>query len=59
MIICDRCGRECVEGTAWGNCTECGDDICAACSAGFDEYGVCGECAEKEAKEAGTHADQT
>lgn len=47
---CDRCHKEIQEDSNWGNCTNCGDDLCPECSGGFDEYGYCKLCqmAEKQ-----------
>jgi hypothetical protein len=51
-IVCDRCGREMrgwkINGVAGvgGNCTCCGDDLCAACAVNWSEYGECEKCQE-------------
>ena len=50
MISCNRCGKECNPDTNWGNCTLCGDDICAECSTGFNEHGECEKCTSQQAK---------
>jgi len=51
-IICDRCGREMndmwrIEGMPGegGNCTDCGDNLCAACAGKWGEHGECQYCA--------------
>jgi DNA-directed RNA polymerase subunit RPC12/RpoP len=50
-IICDRCGREMND--RWenddiagdgGNCTNCGDNLCAECAGKWNEYGECERC---------------
>jgi len=50
-IVCDRCGR--VMNTRWeiagipgdgGNCTECGDNLCAECGGKWGENGECEYC---------------
>lgn len=50
-IVCDRCGQ--VMDDWWeiagmtgigGNCTYCGDDLCAACAESWNEYGECQNC---------------
>jgi hypothetical protein len=45
-IICDRCGREMndhweIEGMpgAGGNCSSCGDDLCAECAGKWSDDG--------------------
>lgn len=49
LIICDRCKQEIqVNGTAWGNCPDCGDNICEKCADGFDEDGICQKCNAKK-----------
>ena len=56
---CDECHKEIDTSrnlrtmSAWGNCTDCGDDLCEECvkkRGGFDENGRCGRC-HKEATE--------
>jgi hypothetical protein len=39
-----------VEGMAGygGNCSDCGDDLCAECGGGWNEEGKCLECAKKQ-----------
>lgn len=51
--ICNRCGRP-MDRSEWdkgGNCTCCGDDLCPACSGGFNEDGECYRCAHETRKE--------
>jgi len=50
-IICDRCGREMndrwqIDGMPGdgGNCTDCGDNLCAACAGKWGENGECQLC---------------
>jgi len=50
-IICDRCGREMndlweIEGMPGdgGNCTDCGDNLCAECGGKWGEDGECELC---------------
>jgi len=50
-IICDRCGREMndrwqIDGMPGdgGNCTDCGDNLCAACGGKWGENGECELC---------------
>jgi hypothetical protein len=61
-ILCDRCRCELTgENGAWydgcGNCTNCGDDLCADCAQGFDADGYCKLCHEEAAH--GKHVDDT
>jgi hypothetical protein len=44
---CDRCGKEIDRLSDWGNCLLCGDDLCVACSGGFDDEGECLDCRTK------------
>lgn len=44
MIQCDRCRTWVSRDSEWGNCTACGDDLCHACSGGFDDDGACRAC---------------
>jgi hypothetical protein len=47
-ILCDRCRKPIADSVDWdkgaGNCTLCGDDLCASCAGGFDEDGYCSLC---------------
>jgi len=49
ILKCDRCGDIINDRTDenWGNCTECGDDICGQCSGGFNDDGICAKCVAK------------
>lgn len=48
-LYCDRCGDPIDQNTNWGNCTECGDDLCENCVPyGFDNEGRCGTCHTKD-----------
>ena len=46
-MTCDRCGKD-----IWddfrsgngGNCTQCGDNLCAECAGSWDGDGLCKEC---------------
>jgi predicted amidophosphoribosyltransferase len=44
-MTCDRCKKEIDQlSSNWGNCTECGDNLCESCSGGFDAKGTCEKC---------------
>jgi hypothetical protein len=57
VIYCDRCGA--MMNSYWvrhdakaplqfgGNCTGCGDDLCAECAGSFSDDGECEACASK------------
>jgi hypothetical protein len=49
-IICDRCGKDITMEfyKNGGNCTYCGEDLCADCAAGWNEFGECRKCSEEE-----------
>lgn len=49
-ITCDRCSTVIDRHSNWGNCIECGDDLCEKCSGGFDDWGYCKSCEEKAKK---------
>lgn len=44
---CDRCGVVIDEESDWGNCTDCGDDLCPTCAVSFDDEGVCKRCVDR------------
>jgi len=52
---CDRCGRKMnsyweIDGEegVGGNCTDCGENLCAKCAGGWSEDGRCKRCVEVE-----------
>jgi hypothetical protein len=55
-IICNRCGKNIsVEFfDLGGNCACCGDDLCAECAGGWNEYGECKRCQEHKAHKSKT-----
>ena len=57
-MTCDRCGKEIYH--SWyfgtreveaGNCTRCGDNLCAECAGSWDEDGRCEKCQAEEGAE--------
>lgn len=56
VFHCDCCGAQITsaETGEWfvgaGNCTDCGDDLCGKCAGGFDDYGNCQKCRDKDKK---------
>jgi hypothetical protein len=54
--VCDKCGKESVEYTAYAWCKECGDDVCPDCmdKPSYDPetcIALCIPCAEELRKE--------
>lgn len=43
-LFCDKCGDEIEHDTPWGNCEECGEQLCEYCSPSWTPEGVCYEC---------------
>jgi hypothetical protein len=45
-MFCDRCGKDISEEfyDLGGNCTYCGDNLCAECAGEWNDYGECEKC---------------
>ena len=61
--ICDRCGKESAEYTAYAWCKECGKDVCPTCvdEKSYDPetcIAICRECA-KDVPQTADAAEQT
>jgi hypothetical protein len=46
-LFCDKCGDEIEHDTPWGNCEECGEQLCEYCSPDWTADGVCYDCSHK------------